>query len=168
MVASAVFFLIVGFSSMEKMGRPSALTQAAPFCVLCVPTVFDKPPETALLQASQSQFQLCFVLHSSRSSVQPVFFLHLRKSHPQGRNPQTKQCWYFKAIIPAFLCMTVSYHLFLKCFLGFFIVILLYSFAWHRCNHFFVLEYKSWQVCVWGKDSAFCLFSLFCLMPSML
>lgn len=25
---------------------------------------------------------------------------------------------------------------------------------------FFVLEYKSWQVCVWGKDSAFCLFSL--------
>lgn len=97
------------------MGQPSALTQTAPLRGLCVHTVFDtQPPQTALLQASQPEFQLHFVFHSSCSSVQPLFIPHLRKSHPQGRNLQTNQCWYFRAIIPAFLCMTVSYHLFLK------------------------------------------------------
>lgn len=45
-----------------------------------------------------------------------------------------------------------------KMFSFFFIVISLYSFAWPRCNHFCVLEYKSWQVCVQGKDSAFFFF----------
>ena len=47
-VASAVGFLLIGVSSIEEMGQLSALTQTAPFCVLCVHTVCDKHPQKPL------------------------------------------------------------------------------------------------------------------------
>lgn len=108
---------------------------------------------------------VCFLLY--KKSV----IHHKKLSRLWGSNPQPKNSVGIsqQLFLPFYVWQFHIIYFLKDIFRNFFIVILLYSFAWPRCNHFFLfLEYKSWQVCVWGKDTAFCLFSLLFLVYALI